>query len=78
LQLALPDDQPVLTNGGAKPGDLACGQHSRNSLREGRETWPANLSRCLQLAVAQGVTLQLWWVGARMAPQFFLICALEV
>ena len=78
LQLALPDDQPVLTNGGAKPGDLACGQHSRNSLREGRETWPANLSRCLQLAVAQGVTLQLWWVGGRMAPQFSLICALEV
>ena len=45
LQLALPDDQPVLTNGGAQPGDLARGQHSRNSLREGCESWPANLSR---------------------------------
>ena len=47
LQLALPGDQPVHTNGGAQTGDLASGQHSRNSLREECRSWLANLSRLL-------------------------------
>jgi hypothetical protein len=53
LQLAGAGDQPVHTDGGAQPCDLAGGQHSRNSLLEECRSWLAILAPAFKLAVAQ-------------------------